>query len=204
MEESSPQDLLADRRTNAVVAWLFVAFLGFVFVESIFDGDFPWALFVLGILVCCLIPPVAFRHPETMLPWEVVVLAALPTFGQAVVPALIPGKFMVYVSVAALALIVAVELDLFTEVQMTIGFAIVFVVLVTLAGAGVGAVLRWRLDLALGSTTLLEPGVSDQTIHDDLMIEFLYSALAGVGAGVLYQLYFRRPTMDDRVLEGER
>ncbi|MFC7058563.1 hypothetical protein [Halovenus salina] len=204
MAELSPQDLLADRRTNAVVAWLFVVFLGAVVVESVLDGDLPWALFVLGIVACCIVPPVAFRDPETMLPWEVVALAGLPTFGQAVTPALIPGELLVYVSVAALALVVAVELDLFTDVRMTIGFAIAFVVVVTLAAAGVGAVVRWRVDLLFDTALLLEPGVSDQVIHDDLMVEFIYSAVAGLAAGVIFQLYFRRPAMDDRIVEGDQ
>jgi hypothetical protein len=199
MTQFSPEDLLASRRYNAIVAWLFVAFLGFVAGESILDSDFSWALFVSAVIVLCLIPPVAFRDPQTMLPWEVVALAAFPTFGQAVTPALIPGQFMVYVSVAALALIVAVELELFTAVRMTIGFAIAFVVLATLATAGVGAVFRWRVDLLFDTALLLEPGVSEDTVHDELMIEFLYSALAGLVAGVVFQLYFRRPAMDERV-----
>jgi hypothetical protein len=202
MAQFSPEDLLASRRYNAIVAWLFVVFLGFVAGESLLDSDFAWALFVLGVIALCLLVPVAFRDPETMLPWEVVALAALPTFGQAVTPALIPGQFMVYISVAALALIVAVELDLFTEVQMTMGFAIAFVVLATLAAAGIGAVVRWRLDLLLDTTTLLKPGVSEAEIHDELMIEFLNSALAGLVAGVIFQLYFRRTALNER-LPGE-
>lgn len=198
MAQPSPEDLLVDRRYNAVAAWLFVAFLGVVAVESVVEGDFPWALFVGTILILCLLPPVSSRSLETMLPWEVVALAALPTFGQAFAPPQIAGQFMVYISVAALALIVAVELDLFTEVRMTIGFAIVFVAVTTLAAAGVGAVVRWQLDLLLGTSFLLESGVSEDTIHDELMIEFVYSALAGLVAGVVFQLYFRRPAMKRR------
>lgn len=199
MARRSPEDLLANRRTNALVAWLFVVFLGFVVGESVVDGDIPWAVFVLSIIVLCLIPPLAFRDPATMLPWEVVALAALPTFGEAIAPPQIAGEFLVYLSVAALALIVAVQLDLFTDVEMTIGFAIAFVVLVTLATAGVGAVFRWRFDLLFGTTLLLEPGVDTDTIHDELMVEFLYSALAGIAAGFIFQLYFRRPAMSERI-----
>ncbi len=199
MTQLSPQDLLANQRTNALVAWLFVVFLGFVVGESVVDGDFPWAVFVLAILILCLIPPLAYRDPGMMLPWEVIALAALPTFGEAIAPPQIAGEFLVYLSVAALALIVAVELDLFTNVKMTIGFAIAFVVLATLAAAGVGAVFRWRFDLLFGTALLLEPGVDTDTIHDELMIEFLYSALAGLVAGIIFQLYFRRPAMKARL-----
>ncbi|MFC7071536.1 hypothetical protein ACFQJ7_16635 [Halovenus rubra] len=198
MVDFSPGDLLADRRGNALVAWLFVLFLGIVVAESVADGDIPWALFVVGIIALCLVPTVTFRDSQTMLPWEVVALAALPTFGQAITPSLIPGAFLVYISIAALALIVAVELELFTDVEMTIGFAIGFVILATLAAAGVGAVIRWRVDLLFDTTTLLKPGVSEQTIHDELMIEFLYSALAGLFAGVIFQIYFRRTALNER------
>jgi len=84
---------------------------------------------------------------------------------------------------------------------MTVGFAVTFVVLATLATAGVWALVRWTLDLTLGTNTLLVPGVSDETIHDELMIEFLYSALAGVVAGVIFEGYFRRHADTTRLPE---
>lgn len=188
-------DLLADQRTNALIGWLFVAFLGFATIESFVGGDTQWGIFVAGVLALCLIVPVAFRDPAVMLPWEVIALAALPTFGRAVATFNLLSDFTVYVSVAALALIVAVELDLFTTVRMTVGFAITFVVFATLATAGTWALLRWTLDLTLGTNTLLVDGVSDQTVHDDLMVEFLYSALAGLAAGLVFEGYFRRRPM---------
>jgi hypothetical protein len=201
MAQRSAQDLLANRQFNAVVGWLLVAFLGLVVAESVADGDVAWATFVFTVLVLCTIPPVAFRDPGRMLPWEVITLAALPTFVGAIITAEVVTDFAVYVSVAALALIVAVELDLFTDVRMTIGFAVAFVAMATLAAAGVGAVFRWQLDLWLGTETLLESGMTDDEIHDEMMIEFVYSAVAGVVAGIVFQLYFRRPAMDSRVSE---
>lgn len=201
MADLSAQDLLADRRLNAVFGWLLVAFLGLVVVESVLDGDIAWAAFVFTVLVLSIIPPVAFRDPELMLPWEVIALAALPTFIGAIITAEIVTDFAVYLSVAALALVVAVELDLFTDVRMTIGFAVAFVAMATLAVAGVGAVFRWQLDIWLGTETLLESGMTDDEIHDGMMVEFVYSAVAGVVAGVIFQLYFRRPAMTSRVGE---
>jgi hypothetical protein len=199
MAQFAAEDLLASRRLNAIIGWLFIGFLGLVVVESIADVDIPWATFVLTILLLCILPPVAFRNWEMMLPWEVIVLAALPTFIGAIITAEVVTDFALYVSVAALALIVAVELDLFTEVEMTIGFAIAFVTVVTLAVAGAGAVFRWQLDLLLGTETLLDSELTDQEIHDAMMIEFIYSALAGVLGGIVFQLYFRRQQMNERV-----
>ncbi len=200
MAEQSAADLLADQRTNAVLGWLLVVFLGLVAVESAITGDnSQWGLFVAGVLALCLVVPVSFRDPMVMLPWEVIALAALPTFGRAVATFGPAQEFALYISVAALALIVAVELDLFTTVRMTVGFAVTFVVFATLATAGLWALVRWGLDLTLGTSTLLVDGVSDDTVHDELMVEFVYSAVAGLGAGVIFAGYFRRRETPERL-----
>jgi hypothetical protein len=192
METPTAEDLLADRRTNALIGWFLLAFLALVVGESVLDSDLAWAVFVSVVLGISLIPPVAFRNPEVMLPWEVIAMAALPTFGRAIATFNLTSDLNMYLSVAALALIIVVELDLFTQVTLTLGFAIVFVVLTTLAAAGVWAVLRWQMDIWLGTEFLLVPGVDDRVIHDDLMIEFIYSAVAGVLAALTFELYIRR------------
>jgi len=199
MVQQSAADLLADQRANAVLGWLLVVFLGLVAVESVVTGDSQWGVFVAGVLALCLVAPVLFRDPTVMLPWEVIGLAALPTFGRAVATFGPAREFTLYISVAALALIVAVELDLFTTVRMTVGFAVTLVVFATLATAGLWALVRWGLDLTLGTNTLLVDGVSDDTIHDELMVEFMYSAVAGLGAGVLFAGYFRRRETPERL-----
>jgi hypothetical protein len=192
METPTAEDLLADRRTNALIGWFLLAFLALVVGESVLDSDLAWAVFVSVVLGISLIPPVAFRNPEVMLPWEVIAMAALPTFGRAIATFNLTSDLNMYLSVAALALIIVVELDLFTQVTLTLGFAIVFVVLTTLAAAGVWAVFRWQMDIWLGTEFLLVPGVDDRVIHDDLMIEFIYSAVAGVLAALTFELYIRR------------
>jgi hypothetical protein len=192
MSQRMAENLLTDRRVNAVVGWIFLAFLGVVAAGSVLGGDLTWAVFVTGVLVLCLLPPIAFRNPEAMLPWEVVVLAALSTLARAVATVDLTSDLTTYLSVAALALIVAVELDLFTDVRLTVGFAIAFVLLATLATAGGWALFRWSVDLLVGTEFLLESGVEEDVIHDELMIEFVYAAVSGLLAGVVFELYFRR------------
>jgi len=62
--------------------------------------------------------------------------------------------------VAALALVVAVELDVFTPVRMPPWFAVVFVSIATLAAAGVWAVVQWAADVTLGTTFIYSEPVS--------------------------------------------
>jgi len=70
------------------------------------------------------------------------------------------------------------------SVRMTPNFAVVFVVLVTMATAGFWAV---------GSTASAQYlGTSFVETNDELMIIFTAATLAGFVAGGLFQLYFRR------------
>jgi hypothetical protein len=108
-----------------------------------------------------------------------------------------------YLSVAAVALVVAVELQVFTPVRMTPRFAVGFVVVATLAAAGAWAVARFALDSLLGTTFLLDPALPESIIERALMFEFVYSTAAGVLAGVIFEGYFRRRRTPETVVPPE-
>lgn len=172
---------LRDERTNAVLAW---ALLGFVAVVAIVNimSDPLWAGFAACVAVLGVIPAVVVGSPRAMLPWEVLVLASLPLLAQTVTPS--AGQIATYLAVAAVALIVAVELHVFTPVDMNYSFAVLFVVVTTMAAAGVWAVVRWSADIYLGIDFVLT--------SRELMIEFIASTVAGILAGIIFELYFRR------------
>lgn len=184
--------MLADRRRNAGLTWLLVAFLAGVAGRSVLSGDFLWAGFVLAVVLLVVAPPVAYRDATVMLPWEVVAMAALPIIGRVLARFELTGDLAMYLSVAALALIIAVELHVFTDVRMTFGFAVFFVVVTTMATAGVWAVVRWASDIWLGTTLLYEPGLSEAAVERGVMMEFVYSTAMGLVGGLVFELYFRR------------
>jgi hypothetical protein len=193
--------LFRDRRLNAVLAWVFVGLILAVDVAELVGGDPVSALFGAGVVVVVLIPPLRFRSWEVMLPWEVVALASLPTVGRAVSTWAPAGSVATYLAVAAVALMIAVELHAFTSVEMNYGFAVLFVVVTTLAAAGVWAVSRWLIDVQFG-TALIES-------EEALMWEFVASTVAGLGAGAVFRLYFGRGAYSERIperslAEGER
>ena len=185
-------EVLETEGTNAIIAWFLVAFVGLVVVGNILTRQFLWAGFALVALILAVIPPLAFRRARVMLPWEVLLLAALPLVSRTFTTVPITGRFVTYLAVASLALVIAVELHAFTPVEMTPGFAVLFVVVGTVAAAGVWAVARWLADSWLGTGFLLTPGVDPDLIETGLMWEFVYSTLAGVAAGILFEAYFRR------------
>jgi hypothetical protein len=184
--------LLRDARLNALAAWLITGVVVLVAITSVLLGDLLWAAFALTVAALVLLPPVAFHSAQTMLPWEVLLLAALPIIGREFATFQISSRIATYLSVAALALIIAVELNTFTEVRMSPTFAVAFVVITTLATAGLWAATRWASDIWLGTAFLETLGPDEDAIERAVMLEFVASAVAGLVAGLIFEFYFRR------------
>lgn len=198
--------LIEAKRSNAILSWLLVAFILLIFAESLWERDLIWAGFTLTVAAVALVPPVAFSDPEVMLPWEVLLLVALPVLGRTFATWGLTADLATYLSIAALALVIAVELDVFTPVRMTRWFAIAFTVIATIATAGLWAVGQWLSDIYLGSHYILPPESSAATeavALYSLMWDFIGATAIGLIAGVIFEWYFRRfvdPTA--RIQEG--
>jgi hypothetical protein len=193
--DSPPSDLaslLRTSRPNAVLGWVLTGVIALTAVGNVVLGNLLWAGFAAVVGGLAILPAVARRDPLVMIPWEVFVLAALPLLGYTFGVNVAFREVATYLSVAALALIVAVELQLFTDVEMNYQFALLFVVVSTLAFAGLWAVSRWLSDLYLGTELLLDPALSEDAVEEHLMWEFVASAVAGLLSGVVFELYVRR------------
>jgi len=183
--------LLSDTRVNAALAWSVCLLFLVTVVLGVLRDHLLWSLFAALVAVVVTLPAVAARNPRRMPPWEVVLLAGLPVIGRAVATVSVMGAVATYLSIAALALLVAVNLHLFTAVEMNLPFAVLFVVVTTLGTAGVWAVARWASDLYLGTALLLDPALTRSEIEEALMWEFVGSAAAGLVAGLVFEGYIR-------------
>ncbi|WP_248906931.1 hypothetical protein [Halocatena marina] len=182
MNTSGLGQTLRSERINALLAWVLVGFVAVVAVVNV-GIDLLWAGFAACVAVLGVVPAVAVRSLRAMLPWEVLALASLPLLAQTFrTPG--TGQVATYLAVAAVALIVAVELHVFTPVDMNYSFAVLFVVVTTMAAAGVWAIIRWSADIYLG--------ISFGLTERELMFEFVASTVAGLLAGIIFELYFRR------------
>ncbi|EMA60634.1 hypothetical protein C468_12749 [Halorubrum kocurii JCM 14978] len=187
----SDRDAIEDRlvrlfrsgRTNAVIGWAMVAVLAGAFVESLLGLDLLPMVLTAAIIAVVVAPGVSSRDPRVMPPWEVLSLALLPVLVRVLLGGEL-GTFATYLAIAAFALIVTVELQMFTSLRVTQWFAVLFVVLTTMATAAAWTVLRWNADRLLDTAFL--------TTNEALMIEWIYVTLAGLAAGVLFDAYFRR------------
>lgn len=191
VDRDALEQLFRSGRVNAIVSWLLVSVLVGVFVDSVLDLDLLWIGFVAMTGAIVLLPPVADRDWRVMLPWELLVLALLPILIRGLFGGQL-GTFASYLAIAGLALIITVELHMFTALQVTHWFAVAFVVLTTMASAAAWAIARWNMDVWLGTSFLREPGLDQDAANVALMNEFLWVTLAGFVAGVLFDAYFRR------------
>jgi hypothetical protein len=188
--------VMDNTRLNAALAWLLILAVALVGVESVTDADWVWVTIAATVVFLSVLPPVAFRSPLVMLPWEVLALAVLPLFVRGLFGGLI-GTVAAYLGVAAVALVIAVDLDVFTPVRMTTWFAVIFVVVTTMATAGIWAVLRWLSDVFLGTTLVypspppVSPAVEEAAL-EALMWDFVGATVAGLLAGVVFAGYFRQ------------
>ncbi|QHS17409.1 hypothetical protein [Halopenitus persicus] len=176
--------LFRDTRRNALIGWVLVGLVGLVFLESLLPLDAQWLIVSATTAGVMALPAVARRDWRVMLPWELLVLAALPLAARALAPGVEIGVFATYLSLAALALLVVAELDMFTPMRVTHWFAVLLVVVATLATAALWTIARWGLDRTLGTTYLAD--------NEALMVEFQWVTIAGIVAGLLFDLYFRR------------
>jgi hypothetical protein len=175
--------LVRSARVNAAIAWAVLVGVVLLAAGHAVAGRVLWVGFAAAVLALAVVPPVVARTTAAMLPWEVLAVTALPLAGGVALPAA-TQPLASHLAVAALALVLAVELHLFTAVRLSDRFAVVFVVVATLATAGVWAVAAWLSDLLLG--TALVPSLRA------LMIDFTAATVAGVAAGVGFTAYVRR------------
>lgn len=197
MQRSGLRHVVEDRRLNAGMGWSVLIFTAAVALGELIGGEVVWGVFVLLVVALAVVPPVAFRDTTAMLPWEVLLLVALPALGRAFVAGetvagvTFSGRVATYLAVATVALIVAVEMDVFTPVRMSHNFAVFFVTIATMAAAGFWAVLQYASDLLLGTSFLLH-GRPEEVVERALMMDFVAATLAGLAAGLLFEFYFRR------------
>ncbi|SFS09666.1 hypothetical protein SAMN05216559_3558 [Halomicrobium zhouii] len=173
--------LVESRSLNAAVTWTLVGVLVAGTLASLAVGDLLWAVFGATVVAVALVPTVVMRDASVLVAWEPLALAAVPLVAQWVGLFVTP---LTYLSVAALALLVAVEIDSFSTAEMPPWFAVLFVVLTTLTVAGLWGILQYFSDVLL-ETSFLAGRVA-------LMWELVGATGAGVAAGVLFHLYFQR------------
>ncbi len=182
---------IEEAKRNAVPCWLVIVLLAGLAIWQGFNGSYRW-LSLIGIAIALMVLPTAIlRDPYAVPPWELLVLVAIPVVDAALLNQTLISPIAVYLAVAAVALIVAVDVHTFTSVRMNRSFTVVLVVIATLAVGAAWNIAQWTADATLGTAYLVGDRTQDAANHA-MMIDFLYAAIAGSVAGLLFIAYLRR------------
>lgn len=149
--------------------------------ESLLAGAVLWGGFSLLLVVVIALPPVTTRNWTAMVPWPLLALAAFAVLARAI--GFYP-ELAGYLAIAAVALIVVVELDVFTPVKLGLRFAVGFGVLTTMATEAVWIVAQFYSDQWLGTDFL--------TTQTELQRDIVAVTVTGFVVGSLFYWYFTR------------
>jgi hypothetical protein len=182
--------LLKNTALNAFAGWTIVLFLALLGMGNFIYGRFIWTILIAFVISIIIIPAIRMHKLSVMPSWYFVFLAILPIVGSSTAWYFFSTSIPFYFAVATIALLVAAEINWFTSVKMTDKFAILLVVVTTLAISGLWHLIEWLLDIYLGTSYLLS-GLSPDAINDAVMHQFIYAMVSGVAAGALFGWYFR-------------
>lgn len=172
---------IESQSVNTAISWLLVGLLALRAGASFLFGDILWGVYAVAIIAVALVPPLLLRDGSVLVNWVVLALAAAPVLAQGIV---IAAEWTAYISLAALALLIVVEVHAFSSVEMPSWFAVLFVVLTTMTVAGLWGVLQYFSDVALGTSFL--------TGRTELMWDLVAATIVGIGAGVVFEAFFRK------------
>lgn len=158
-----------------------MAVMGLAIVEHLFSGEWLWGSFTLVCLVVSLLPPWSTKDWEVMAPGPLLLIV---TFGVLAGGNGIYPETAGYVAVGSLGLLIAIELDVFTSVEMSRRFALGFAVLSTLAVQGLWTIGQYYSDLWFETNFL--------TSQRELQIDIVIVTVIGLTMGVLFEWYFKR------------
>lgn len=178
--------VVEDDRTNAALAWVVVGALAVAAIASAVLGEPVWTGLAGVAIAIALVPAVASRDSSVMPPWEVLVLVAVPTASRFLALPDALADAATFVGIVGLAVLIVVELHVFSPMEMPPRFGAVLVVLLTMATAGLWTLVQFASDAALG-TALIE----GQT---PLMWDMVIATVVSVLGGPLFVYYFERQT----------
>ncbi|WP_224338140.1 hypothetical protein [Haloprofundus halobius] len=173
--------LIHEKRVNAIIGWILTGTVALGAIQSVLTGEILWGVFSVFVVVVVSLPGLTTRNWTAIVSWSLLSVVAVAVLARVIE---FYAEIAGYLAIAALALIVVVELDVFTSVKLSRRFAIVFAVLTTMALQAVWIVAQFYSDQWLKTEFL-----STQT---ELQKDIVTVTIVGFVLGGLFQWYFAR------------
>ncbi|WP_408958773.1 hypothetical protein [Natrinema sp. 74] len=173
--------LAPDERVNAAVGWLLTGVVALDGVKNAVGALPLWGGFELIIVAVTAGPALVTRDWTAMVPWPLLSVAAVAVIAGA---GGVSFETVAYLAVATLALVIVVELEAFSSVDLSRRFAVFFGVLLTMALQALWTVVQFYSDRWLGTEYL--------RTQTELQWDFVIVTAVGLALGVLFRWYFSR------------
>ena len=173
--------LVHGQRANAVIGWGLTGIVALSAIGSALTAAILWCGLALLVVVVASMPALATRDWTAMLPWPVLSVAAVAVIARAIG---LGPEAAGYLIVATLALMVVVELEVFTSVELTRRFAVAFAVMTTMALQALWTVAQFFSDRWFGTAFLR----SQTELQQDIVIV----TIIGFVLGALFEWYLVR------------
>lgn len=191
----SGEHLILGRRrrefAETAASWTMAVALLIVSVKLSLDFQAIWMFFGFLAIVLYVTPMLRFRNPFKVPPWEIVLLILVPAVihvSQGDQPL---GSYTgvwrdiyaiaISLGLATLGFLMMAELEMYTVLKVNRAFAGLFVVIFTMAVAGVSMVVVFLADKLYDQESLSTNGV--------VMGFFIYTFVVGIVMAIAYDVY---------------
>jgi hypothetical protein len=150
-----------------------------------------WIFFGVVAVALYITPVLRFRNPFKVPPWEVVLLMLVPAAIHVSQGSQPLGSYSgiwrdiyaiaISLGLATLGFLIIAELEMYTSLRVNRAFAGLFLVIFTMAVAGVSMVVVYFADMLYEQESLATNGV--------VMGFFIYTFAVGIIMAVIYDLY---------------
>lgn len=175
------EGLVHGEETNAAVGWALLAVVALSAAAGVFASSALWRGLALLVVVVASLPALVARDWTAMLPWPVLSVAVIAVIARGIG---LGPEATGYLIVATLALIVVVELEVFTSVELSRRFAVAFAVMMTMALQALWTVAQFYSDRWFGTAFLH----SQTELQQDIVVV----TLVGFVLGGLFEWYLTR------------
>lgn len=164
-----------------MVAPVLIAIIGLTGIASFVTDSVLWGSSLLLVAVVASLPALALRDRTATVPWPLLAIGALAGIVRV---AGVYREAAGYVVIVVLALIVVIELESFTPVELSRRFAVVFSVMVMMALEGLWIIAQSISDRWFGTELL-----RSQT---ELQWDIVLVTVLATAVGLLYYGYATR------------
>jgi len=178
---------------EAEISWIASLVLFFSTVYVTLNLDALWMVFGITALSLYVLPIVTMRDPFRALPWEMTLLLSAPLLlhissGASVLDEALDWwndftSLAFSFSLATIGFLLTIELQMYTDVRMSRGFAVFFVFMFTLGVSGFWHLGQYLDDVFFGTNHIVS--------NSSVMRSFLWTLIGGVLMGFVYAAYLK-------------